>query len=80
MDWKRDEERSAAVINNTSVDGAEITSTNEAVVSAVQDDIVQSARLEVVICTHEGGEEWDRVHIGGLLGLHALQFGAAQRW
>ena len=43
-------------MNDTSVDGAELTPTNEAVVSAVQDDIVQSARVEVVVCTHEGGE------------------------
>ena len=45
-----------AAINDSSVDGAELTSTNEAVVSAVQNDIFKSARVETVVCTHEGGE------------------------
>ena len=46
-----------AAMKDTSVDGAELTSTtNEAVVSAVQDDIVKSARLEVVVCTPEVGK------------------------
>ena len=45
-DWEWDEERSAAVMNDTSVDGTEPTSTNEAVVSAAEGGIAELARME----------------------------------
>ena len=45
-DWEWDEERSAAVMNDTSVDGTEPTSTNKAVVSAAAGGTAELAHVE----------------------------------